>query len=120
MENIKDALISKINLSDIEAEIFLYLIINDRTPIQGISDYLRLPIQRTTQLLYGLIEKGLILELSGKYQTFHPKFSIVNAYRLHCQKTGIEFKKNVQIDSLASSLEKMHESARTKYGNGNQ
>jgi len=54
------------------------------------------------------------------YQTFHPKFSIVNAYRLHCQKIGIEFKKNVQIDSLASSLEKMHESARTKYGNGNQ
>jgi len=27
---------------------------------------------------------------------------------------GIEFKKNVQVDSLASSIERMHESARTK------
>ncbi|MDW0127531.1 MAG: helix-turn-helix domain-containing protein [Nitrososphaeraceae archaeon] len=120
MENIKDALISKINLSDIEAQIFLYLIINDKTPLQEISDDLKFPLKKTTQLLNGLIEKGLILELSGVYQTFHPKFSIVNAYRLHCQKIGIEFKKNVQIDSLASSLERMHESARTKYGNENQ
>ena len=120
MENIKDALISKINLSDIEAQIFLYLIINDKTSPQEISDELRLPLKKTTQLLNGLIEKGLILDLSGMYQTFHPKFSIVNAYRLHCQKIGIEFKKNVQIDSLASSLERMHESARTKYGNQNQ
>lgn len=120
MENIKDELISKINLSDIEAQIFLYLIINDKTPPQVISDELRLPLKKTTQLLNGLIEKGLIMDLSGVYQTFHPKFSIVNAYRLHCQKIGIEFKKNVQIDNLASSLEKMHESARTKYGNQNQ
>jgi sugar-specific transcriptional regulator TrmB len=120
LENIKDELISKINLSDIEAQIFLYLIINDKTPLQEISDELRLPLRNTAQLLNGLIEKGLILELSGVYQTFHPKFSIVNAYRLHCQKTDIEFKKNAQIDNLASSLERMHESARTKYGNENQ
>jgi hypothetical protein len=29
---------------------------------------------------------------------------------------GIEFKKNVEIDSLASSIERLFESARTKYG----
>ena len=107
-------------MSDIEAQIFLYLIINDKTPLQEISNDLRLPLKKTTQLLNGLIEKGLILELSGVYLTFHPKFTLVNAYHIHCQKIGIEFKKNVQIDSLASSLERMHESARTKYGNENQ
>jgi len=56
----------------------------------------------------------LILELTREYQSFHPKFSIVNAYRLHCQRTGIEFKKNTHIDKLASVLEKVHDSARTK------
>jgi len=56
----------------------------------------------------------LLMELSGEYQTFHPKFSIVNAYRLQCQRTGIAFKKNVQIDNLATSLERLYESARTK------
>jgi predicted transcriptional regulator len=107
----------KINLSDIEAQIFLYLIKNDRTSLEEISNDLNLSLKKARQLLEGLVEKGLILELSGMYQTFHPKFSIINAYRRHCIKTGIEFKKNVQVDSLASSIERMHESARTKYGN---
>lgn len=117
MENIKDSLMSKINLSDIEAQIFLYLIKNDKTSLEKISNDLNLSLKEAGQLLEDLVEKGLILELSGMYQTFHPKFSIINAYRRHCMKMGIEFKKNVQVDSLASSIERMHESARTKYGN---
>ncbi|HJU79375.1 MAG TPA: helix-turn-helix domain-containing protein [Nitrososphaeraceae archaeon] len=117
MENIKDSLMSKINLSELEALVFLYLIKNDKTPLERISGDLNLPLKEAEELLNGLIEKGMILELSGVYQTFHPKFSIINAYRRHCLKIGIEFKKNIQIDSLASSIERMHESARTKYGN---
>jgi predicted transcriptional regulator len=105
---------SKINLSDLEAQIFLYLIKNDKTPLERISSDLNLPNKEVGKLVNDLIEKGMILELSGLYQTFHPKFSIINAYRRHCLKMGLEFKKNVQIDSLASSIERMHESARTK------
>ena len=114
MDKIKGELISKINLSDIEAQIFLYLITNGKTPLTKISISLNLSLEKTADLLNSLIEKGLLLELSGEYQTFHPKFSIINAYRLQCQKTGIVFKKNVQIDNLATSLERLHESARTK------
>ncbi|HEY9399147.1 MAG TPA: helix-turn-helix domain-containing protein [Nitrososphaeraceae archaeon] len=114
MDKIRDALISKISLSDIEAQIFLFLIINGKSPQAKVSDELNLDIDKTGELLNNLIEKGLILELSGEYQTFHPKFSVINAYRLHCQKIGIEFKKNIQIDNLATSLERIHESARTK------
>lgn len=117
MENIKDLLKSKINLSELEAQVFLHLIKNDKTSLERISKNLNLHLKETEELLKGLIEKGMILELSGLYQTFHPKFSIINAYRRHCLENGIEFKKNVQIDSLASSIERMHESARTKYGN---
>lgn len=117
MENIKDSLISKINLSDLEAQIFLYLIKNAKTPLEKISDDLNFPLNETGDLLNGLVEKGLILELSGMYQTFHPKFSVINAYRRRCLKMGIAFKKNVEVDSLASSIERMYESARTKYGN---
>ena len=114
MDNIKSELISKINLSDMEAQIFLYLITNGKTPLTKISISLNLSLEKTADLLNSLIEKGLLLELSGEYQTFHPKFSIINAYRLQCQKTGIAFKRNVQIDNLATSLERLHESARTK------
>lgn len=114
MDKIKDALKSKINLSDMEAQIFLFLVINGKTPLSKVSDVVKLDLDRTVELLNNLIEKGLLMELSGEYQTFHPKFSIINAYRLHCQKIGIEFKKNIQIDNLASSLERIHESARTK------
>ena len=108
---------SKINLSDIEAQIFLYLIESDKTPLEKISIDLNLSPEEAEQLLNGLVEKGLVLELSRMYQTFHPKFSIINAYRLYCLRMGIQFKKNVEIDSLASSIERMYESARTKYGN---
>jgi len=114
LDNIKGELISKINLSDMEAQIFLYLITNGKTPLTKISISLNLSLEKTADLLNSLIEKGLLLELSGEYQTFHPKFSIINAYRLQCQKTGIAFKRNVQIDNLATSLERLHESARTK------
>jgi len=114
LDRIKAELISKINLSDMEAQIFLYLITNGKTPLTKISIDLNLTLEKTTDLLSSLIEKGLLLELSGEYQTFHPKFSIINAYRLQCQRKGIAFKKNVQIDNLATSLERLHESARTK------
>lgn len=114
MDNIKKALISKLNLTDKEAQIFLFLIINGESTLANISLALKLTLEESEQELCDLLEKGLILELSGKYQTFHPKFSIINAYRRRCQKMGIIFKKNLQIDSLASSLERMQESARTK------
>jgi predicted transcriptional regulator len=114
MDNIKEALISKIYLTDKEAQIFLFLITNGESTVASISAALKLNLEESEQELCDLLEKGLILELDGKYQTFHPKFSIVNAYRRYCQKMGIEFKKNLQIDSLASSLERMQESARTK------
>lgn len=114
MDRIKDELISKINLSDIEAQIFLFLIHNGKTPLANVSVALNLSPEKTVDLLHSLIEKGLILELSGQYQTFHPKFSIINAYRLFCQRKDIEFKKNIQIDNLASSLERIYDTARTK------
>jgi sugar-specific transcriptional regulator TrmB len=97
-----------------EAQIFLYLITNGKTTLAKISIALKLTPEKTVDLLSTLIEKGLLMELSGEYQTFHPKFSIINDYRLQCQRTGIAFKKNVQIDNLATSLERLHDSARTK------
>ena len=100
MDRIKDELISKIDLSEMEAQVLLFLIYNGKTPLAKISDALNLSVEKTVDLLNSLIEKGLLLELSGEYQTFHPKFSIINAYRLICQRRGIEFKKNVQIDNL--------------------
>lgn len=114
MDKIKAELISKINLSEMEAQIFLYLITNGKTTLAKISIALKFTPEKTLDLLSSLIEKGLLMELSGEYQTFHPKFSIINAYRLQCQRRGIAFKKNVQIDNLATSLERLHESARTK------
>lgn len=113
-DKIKEALISWINLSEIEGQCFLFLILNGKMPLDKISTALNLSLEMTSDTLNSLIEKGLILEMMREYQSFHPKFSIINAYRLHCQRTGIEFKKNTHVDNLASELEKVHDSARTK------
>ena len=81
MDNIKEALISKINLTDEEAQIFIFLIVNGESTVTSISSVLNLTLEESERQLSNLLEKGLILEISGKYQTFHPKFSIINAYR---------------------------------------
>ncbi len=109
-----DNLVANIDLSPIQAQIFLYLIINGRSSQATLSNRVNLSLEKTTKLLNDLIERGVILEISGEYETFHPKFSITNAYRLYCQRMGIPFKKNIQIDNLASVVEKIYESARTK------
>jgi predicted transcriptional regulator len=114
LDKIRDNLVANIDLSPIEAEIFLYLIINGKTSQATIANKVNLSLEKTAKLLHDLIEKGMILEISEEYETFHPKFSITNAYRQYCQRMGIAFKKNVQIDNLASVVEKIYESARTK------
>jgi len=114
LDKIRDNLVANIDLSSIEAEIFLYLIINGKTSQLTIANNVNLSLEKTAKLLNDLIERGMILEISGEYETFHPKFSITNAYRLYCQRMGIAFKKNIQIDNLASLVGKIYESARTK------
>lgn len=114
MDKIRQALTTNISLTDKEAQIFLFLTMHGKNTLGGVSDSIKFSEKETKQLLCSLIEKGLVMELSGGYQIFHPKFSIINAYRLHCKKTGVEFKKNIVIDNLASTIERIHESARTK------
>ena len=62
MDNIKEALISKINLTDKEAQIFLFLIINGESTVASISAALKLTLEESEQELCNLLEKGLILE----------------------------------------------------------
>jgi hypothetical protein len=57
----------------------------------------------------------MIIEYSvNLYETFHPRFAIINRYKKICLENNIVFKKNLLIDNLAIVLEKPFDAARTK------
>jgi len=55
MDNIREALISKINLTDKEAQIFLFLIINGESTVARISAALKLSLLESEQDLFNFI-----------------------------------------------------------------
>ena len=103
-----DKITSELDITNMEAEIFLYLLKNGRSKIQNIASSLN-------KSLGDLVNKGMIIELSiNIYQSLHPRFAAVNAYRLKCLKCGLSPVKNPNIDALGIALEKLAISEKSK------
>ena len=105
----------ELKLSDLEIALFLLLVNKGMMTSEQISSSLNLDKQISKELIKSLIKKNMILEYSvNLFETFHPRFAIINRYKKICIENNIIFKKNLSIDNLAIALEKSFDAARTK------
>jgi len=105
----------ELQLSDREIEIFLLIINKGMMNLEQISFNLVLDKSQCKKIIESLITKNMIIEYSTNlFETFHPRFAIINRYKRLCLENKIELQKNLLIDNLAIVLEKPFDAARTK------
>lgn len=106
---------NELQLSDLEIKIFLLIISRGRLELQHISLELNLDSLTCQEIIESLIEKNMVIEYSSNlFETFHPRFAIINRYKRMCLQKDIPWKKNSIIDNLAIMLEQPFDAARTK------
>jgi transcriptional regulator TrmB len=116
-EKIIKSLVLELDLSENEALIFLYIAERGKSTIGIISTDLHIDEECVVSSIRTLVEHGMIFNVTcSEYETFHPRFSIVNGHRFRCDMLGVPFKKNIKIDLLGAMLEARYEDGRTKYG----
>ena len=117
VEKIIKSLVLELDLSENEALVFLYIVERGKSSIGIISTDLHIDEGYVVSSIRTLVERGMIFNVtSSEYETFHPRFSIVNGHRFKCDMLCVPFKKNIKIDLLGAMLEARYEDARTKYG----
>ena len=116
-EKIINSLILELDLTENDAFIFLYIVERGKSTIRRMSTDLNIDEESVVSSLRTLRDHGMLFNMtSSEYETFHPRFSIVNGHRFKCDLLGVPFKKNIKIDLLGAMLEAHYEDARTKYG----
>ena len=118
LSQIENVLISEIDLSSIQARIFLLVVINGKMNSSRISKELDITEDEAINNSKKLMELGAFIDMpNNEFEAMHPRFTAVNMYRKMCERKQIEFKKNLKIDNIGVVLEKPYDDARTKYNN---
>jgi predicted transcriptional regulator len=104
-----------LQLSKVETQIFLLIISQGMLKIDQISIELNLDKSHCREIIESLINKNMIIEFSKNlFESFHPRFAIINRYKRLCLEKDVPWRKNAMIDNLAIILEQPFEAARTK------
>lgn len=83
--------------------------------LEQLSFHLDLDRTQCKKIIESLITKNMIIEYSPNlFETFHPRFAVINRYKKLCIENKIALQKNSLIDNLAIALEKPFNAARTK------
>ena len=118
LSQIENVLISEIDLSSIQARIFLLVVINGKMNGSRISKELDITEDEAINNSKKLMELGAFIDMpNNEFESMHPRFTAVNMYRKMCERKQIEFKKNLKVDNIGVVLEKPYDDARTKYNN---
>ena len=116
LSQITKTLVSEIKLTEIQAKIFLHIVINGRMKTSKISSDLHISLDEVTQNSKKLVELGGFIDMpDDEFEAMHPRFTAVNMYRKMCEREQKEFKKNLIIDNIGVALEVSYDDARTKY-----
>ena len=116
LSQITKTLISEIKLTELQAKIFLHIVIHGRMNITQISNDLHISLDDATQNSKKLVELGGFIDMpNDEFEAMHPRFTAVNMYRKMCEREQKEFKKNLDIDNIGVALEVSYDDARTKY-----
>ncbi len=106
---------TELHLSDLEIEIFLLIINKGMMNLEQLCFNLDLDKSQCKKIVESLITKNMIIEYSSNlFETFHPRFAIINRYKRLCIENKSALQKNLLIDNLAIALEKPFDAARTK------
>lgn len=113
--NYHNIFITDLQLSNLETKIFLLIISQGMLKIDQISIELNLDKSQCREIIDSLINKNMIIEYSKNlFESFHPRFAIINRYKRLCLEKDVPWRKNPMIDNLAIILEQPFEAARTK------
>ena len=116
LSQITKTLVSEIKLTEIQAKIFLHVVIHGRMNTAQISNDLDISFDDATQNSKKLVELGGFIDMpNDEFEAMHPRFTAVNMYRKMCEREQKEFKKNLDIDNIGVALEVSYDDARTKY-----
>ena len=116
LSQITKTLVSEIKLTEIQAKIFLHIVINGRMKTSQISNDLHITLDEATQNSKKLVELGGFIDMpNDEFEAMHPRFTAVNMYRKMCEREQKEFKKNLIIDNIGVALEVSYDDVRTKY-----
>ena len=116
LSEITQTLVSEIKLTEIQAKIFLHVVLNGQMNTSKISDELNISLDDSTVNCKKLVELGGFIDMpNDEFEAMHPRFTAVNMYRKMCEREQKEFKKNLEIDNIGVALEVSYDDARTKY-----
>lgn len=108
-------LISEAGLSTHQARVYLLVVDSGRMDAAHIAAALDISEGMARQAASSLVLLGGFIEYTDTlYESMHPRFSVVNMYRRHCERSGIPFGRNKDIDNLGAALEPSYDAARTK------
>ena len=92
---------SEIKLTEIQAKIFLHIVIHGKMNTSKLSSDLNISLDDATQNSKKLIELGGFIDMpNDEFEAMHPRFTAVNMYRKMCEREQKEFKKNLNIDNI--------------------
>jgi hypothetical protein len=115
-EKIKNDLISEVQLTKNQAEVFLLVTLNGKMPVSQISKSLDISVDDALEISQKLIELGGFIDMpETEFEAMHPRFTAVNMYRKMCERENIDFKKNLTVDNIGIALEESYDDVRTKY-----
>ena len=116
LSQIIKTLVSEIRLTEIQAKIFLHVVMHGKMNTSKISSDLNISFDDATQNSKKLVELGGFIDMpNNEFEAMHPRFTAVNMYRKMCEREQKEFKKNLSIDNIGVALEVSYDDARTKY-----
>ena len=116
LRQIEDTLISEIRLSQIQAKIFLQIVMDGKMNSKEIAKKLEITEKMASEISNQLIKLGGLIDYTEtEFEALHPRFASVNMYRRMCERENLEFKKNNLVDNIGISLENSYDDVRTKY-----
>ena len=116
LKQIEDTLISEIRLSQIQAKIFLQIVMDGKMNSKEIAKKLEITEEMASEISNQLIKLGGLIDYTeSEFEALHPRFASVNMYRRMCERENLEFKKNNLVDNIGIALENSYDDVRTKY-----
>jgi len=116
LKQIEDTLISEIRLSQIQAKIFLQIVMDGKMNSKEIAKKLEITEKIANETSNQLIQLGGLIDYTEtEFEALHPRFASVNMYRRMCERENLEFKKNNLVDNIGIALENSYDDVRTKY-----